>query len=1034
MLIRVRGYHSGIKEYLESGQKQDREMQRDEMDERVVLAGDLELTNELIESIDTEAERYLTVTLSFKEDYIEPTVLREIVAEFERYAFSAYRPDEYHMYAEAHLPKIKAYTNRKNGEPVERKPHIHIVIPETNLLSGTRLDPFGLVESNSKFVDAFQEHINHKFGLASPKANRRVEFTDASEMLSRYKGDVFEGSNSDAKARILDAIVTRDIRSYDDFKTLLAEFGETRTRNAGRPNEYENVKLDGAPRGINLKEYVFSREFIELPAERKQEALGAKYTPQYDTAGEPQATPAALIELVREWENVRSKEVKYLNGAFRARYQQMSADEQRQVLAERESGFYQRYDNEVRHDAGTRNGRSSLGRGRADGGLGRGTSWIHAAGQQAVEHGQAQRAERSAGIDHDREHDLAADRPGTPAESPNRMRDLQGFGLDGEHSRSKVLLSDLAPIQLGIDRSSSDDALRWRSAGRTGRGTQSADRGIGSHWRRELATEYARYAQSTAPEQRALNAATAAKLNRSYDQLKGGGKLPPSFDRQHRPESLHRTLKLSATPSLHPKTDVQKPSRGRRSSMSRAQSERLASEFEVGKGAARSRRSRPPGLREEGSLPSTWQRPRRARNTATGRAADTLLDQLERNLHEQRTQRSAGPHSEFQEIRHQLDASRLLASLAHSHGLLIDKYTISRGRDGADRIRCGNRNLNVSDFLTKEMNLPWSEASQILRGAYQAQLSDDPGHMDRRAPQQVLWREYQQYRAEQLAEARNQWLVQGDSERDRKAAIRDEFIRRRSLTQDNPALTPAEKKAAVSIARMQRVEQESVLRESIAGERAALREKTRYRIDDHYREYLTNQAAAGDDRALNELRRMQRVARRIVDADARIEPVRAIPAEANSIVYRGPRVTHEVHVNGDVTYMQDGRSVFDDEGRSLRMWESDDAAIELALRLSQKKFGNVLELTGPEEFRLAAARVAAERKLNVEFSDPQLNEVMDARRAVLAALEKEGRERERAREQAIRQIAKDALKQQQGTPEQGVDRGPDAEPEPGLER
>ena len=38
MLIRIRGYHDGIKEYLEKGQKKDREFNRDEMDERVVLA------------------------------------------------------------------------------------------------------------------------------------------------------------------------------------------------------------------------------------------------------------------------------------------------------------------------------------------------------------------------------------------------------------------------------------------------------------------------------------------------------------------------------------------------------------------------------------------------------------------------------------------------------------------------------------------------------------------------------------------------------------------------------------------------------------------------------------------------------------------------------------------------------------------------------------------------------------------------------------------------------------------------------------
>jgi hypothetical protein len=85
MLIRVRGYHDGIKEHLEKGQKQGREMERDEMDERVILAGDLDLTEDIIESIDTDAGRYLNVTVSFK-DEVDRELPGGIVREFEAFA------------------------------------------------------------------------------------------------------------------------------------------------------------------------------------------------------------------------------------------------------------------------------------------------------------------------------------------------------------------------------------------------------------------------------------------------------------------------------------------------------------------------------------------------------------------------------------------------------------------------------------------------------------------------------------------------------------------------------------------------------------------------------------------------------------------------------------------------------------------------------------------------------------------------------------------------------------------------------------
>ncbi|ECS8865351.1 relaxase, partial [Salmonella enterica] len=51
MLIRCRGFNSGVKEYLEEGQKSGRELSRDELDERVILDGNLDLTELIYKSI-----------------------------------------------------------------------------------------------------------------------------------------------------------------------------------------------------------------------------------------------------------------------------------------------------------------------------------------------------------------------------------------------------------------------------------------------------------------------------------------------------------------------------------------------------------------------------------------------------------------------------------------------------------------------------------------------------------------------------------------------------------------------------------------------------------------------------------------------------------------------------------------------------------------------------------------------------------------------------------------------------------------------
>ena len=161
MLIRISGGIQGIKEYLENGQKQGRDFSRDELDERVILAGDLEATDAVIQRMDNDGEKYLHVTIAFKEDEIDRETLAAVAREFESFAFAAYDQDEYSFYAEAHLPRVKSYTNEQTGEFIERKPHIHVVVPKTNLLSEQHLNPFGVVEQNEKFIDAFQEHINN---------------------------------------------------------------------------------------------------------------------------------------------------------------------------------------------------------------------------------------------------------------------------------------------------------------------------------------------------------------------------------------------------------------------------------------------------------------------------------------------------------------------------------------------------------------------------------------------------------------------------------------------------------------------------------------------------------------------------------------------------------------------------------------------------------------------------------------------------------------------------------------------------------
>ena len=859
MLIRISGGIQGIKEYLENGKKQGRDFSRDELDERVILAGDLEATDVVIRRMANDGEKYIHVTIAFKEDEIDRETMMAVAREFEEFAFVAYDKDEYSFYTEAHLPKIKSYTNERTGEFVERKPHIHCIIPKINLLSGQHLNPFGMVEQNEKFIDAFQEHGNNKFGFASPKENRRIEFTRESEIISRYKGDIFEGFNKGLRGDILKNILAQKIDKYDDFKAMLSEFGETRARNEGKSTEYQNVKEADASKGVNLKEYVFSREFVELPDAEKRKRLAADVQHKYETAGPPRKMPQELEAILKEWHQVRAKEVKYLNSGNRKAYQEYREADQngrRHLLAAREARFYAKHRQEKTH-AQDRN--NDPRKGRDAGRFGRSYGFKRSQGQERSADTERTAAGRCTS---NWQRDFGAVAKGTPPQSINRVRSLSSVGVVRYAQGSEVLLQGDAPHHVEHSGTGRDDALRR------------------------------------------------------------------------------------------------------------------------------------PGACERGLMP-------------TGRDADNVVSQLSRDQKERKQGRNIESQSEFQEIKAELDARRLLAELSQSHGVIPEKYEVTKAKDGSDRIKSGTRNLNVSDFLTKELYMSGKDAAKTMRDAYVRQRAKEPEQEAKREPRRQLWGEFQEdrkTRGQQLRTA--QWNEQRMKECDRQDAIKKEFYAKRSKAQSDCSLKPVERKAAVSIARMERLDREAVLRERVAIERDKLKAEQNKPTREQYRDFLTEKAQGGDEQALAELRRMRpEPTDKEKATDAQVKPAERQADQNRAPIHRTQAITYQVARNGDVTYQRDGRDMLRDVGSNVQMLQQDAQTIETGLRLAQQKFGSKLALSGPQDFQEGAARIAADAGLKVEFTDQRLNKIMQDHRVELDA--------EKARQGEARKLAQDFAKQRE---------------------
>lgn len=386
------------------------------------------------------------------------------------------------------------------------------------------------------------------------------------------------------------------------------------------------------------------------------------------------------------------------------------------------------------------------------------------------------------------------------------------------------------------------------------------------------------------------------------------------------------------------------------------------------------------------------------------RAADSVTGQLLAEARERKTEGKAAHLAEFAQIKRELDARRLLAHLSKTHGVIPEKYEVTKGKDGGDRIKAGSRNLNVSDFLTQEMRLSFSEAAPVLRQVYAAQQGRELAEA-RPSPRRELWQAFRQAQPEQAKQKAAEWEAQRQSERERRAAIRDDYQGERRALQADRRKPAAERKAALSIARMERVTKDMALREAIREERQQLKEKHGQPYQERYRAFLAERANKGDETALAELRR-QRDASPAPTAEANtIEGSSKRKRDSDQAAQLARNLAYSVDRAGNVTYYADQakrRALVIDSGQRVTVAAvKDSQAVEAGLRLAVQKFGPGLKIEGSEEFKRQVIDAALKTGLRVEFDSKAMNDELQRRRAERDELQARGKafiasEREKA--------------------------------------
>ena len=390
-VIRISGAVEGAPEYFRDGSKQGSEFTRDELDERIFLFGDLDITEQIIQTVPGTGDRYLHITLSVKERELSVDTFRQIGADVKDMVLAAYAPDEMDFYCELQLPKIKNSLNKRTGEVYERFGHLHILVPLVNLHTGKKENPLGLVKDNLRFVDSLQEYINIKYNLASPKDNARDGVSKA-DIIDRTKtdGKVFEKGafkevKADLKTQLREKVGSAELRDYAAFQEYLKGKGELKIRKPGKEDEYLAFKPKGGPEFINLRDAEFRKAFFELPEIERATRLGMENSDVVKSRMFEKREAHEYEAILKDWTERRAKEVRYLNSGNKKQYEAYQAlkeepEKQAEMLAELEQrarAKQEKRNDEInrrgtgRDDAGDR-GRAAPGDERGLGRTGRG--------------------------------------------------------------------------------------------------------------------------------------------------------------------------------------------------------------------------------------------------------------------------------------------------------------------------------------------------------------------------------------------------------------------------------------------------------------------------------------------------------------------------------------------------------------------------------------------------------------------------------------------------------------------------------------
>lgn len=245
-----------------------------------------------------------------------------------------------------------------------------------------------------------------------------------------------------------------------------------------------------------------------------------------------------------------------------------------------------------------------------------------------------------------------------------------------------------------------------------------------------------------------------------------------------------------------------------------------------------------------------------------------------------------------------------------------------------------------------------------------------------------LWADFQKQRRSNYAQLANELKVSASHEKEMLAQIKDDYLAKRNAIKSNNELKFVERRAAISIAHMQRITQQIELKARFEVTRQAIKVEQNEHYSEKYRLFLVNQVKEGDEVAQTVLTSLKPAKK---NQSEETNSLIAVNFSTNKIEPTRLNLKYQISKTNEITYLMHGRSVLKDIGQRVDLLQTDDMTIETGLRLALAKFGSRLSLTGSQAFQARVASIAAEKGLRVEFVDPAINRIMLQHKEELAA-------------------------------------------------